>query len=231
MIRCLIVDDEPLALDILEDFINKTPSLQLIGKYENPIEAIQFLQTNDIDLLFLDIKMPDISGIQLLKSLNKKPVVILTTAFKEYAIDGYELDVLDYLLKPIEFERFLRAVNKASEYFNSLENRNSKDRDFLFVKADYKLVKIKFNDILFIEAVKDYVKIKTEKSYVLTLMSMAGIEEKLPPDNFIRVHRSYIVSLNNVNTISRHRIIIGDKYIPISTPYRDKFYDLIKGFS
>lgn len=231
MIRCLVVDDEPLALEILEDFIKKTPSLELVGKYENPIEAIQFLQENSIDLLFLDIKMPDISGIQLLKSLNKKPVVILTTAFKEYAIDGFELDVLDYLLKPIEFERFLRSVNKASEYFNSLENRNSKDREFLFVKADYKLVKIKFEDILYIEAVKDYVKIKTNKSYVLTLMSMTGIEEKLPSDNFIRVHRSYIVSLNNVNTISRHRIIIGEKYIPISTPYRERFYEIIKGFS
>ena len=231
MIRCLIVDDEPLALDILEDFIKKTPSLELVGKYENPIEAIQYLQINTVDLLFLDIKMPDISGIQLLKSLNKKPVVILTTAFKEYAIDGYELDVLDYLLKPIEFERFLRAVNKASEYFNSLENKNSTDKGFLFVKADYKLVKIKFEDILYIEAVKDYVKIKTNKSYILTLMSMTGIEEKLPQDTFIRVHRSYIVSLNNINTISRHRIVIGEKYIPISTPYREKFYEIIKGFS
>ena len=175
--------------------------------------------------------MPDVTGIQLLKSLKYKPAVIFTTAYKEYALEGFELDVLDYLLKPVEFDRFLKSTNKACEYIHQKETKKPYQEDFIFVKSEYKLLKIKFDEILYIEAVKDYIKIKTKNSYVLTLMSMAAIEKKLPAHDFIRVHRSYIVSLKGINTISRHRIIIGEKYIPISTPYQAKFYELIKNYS
>lgn len=231
-INCLIVDDEPPALDILEDFIHKIPFLHLINKCENSMDALDILKNQNIDLLFLDIQMPDISGIQLLKSLPQKPPVILTTAYKEYAIEGFDLDVVDYLLKPIGFERFLKAVNKAGEFLQSKDiAANSTEKEFLFVKADYKLVKIRFEDIIYIESVKDYIKIKTGDKVILTLMRISAIEEKLPSSRFIRVHRSFIVSLNNINTIARHRIVIGDKYIPITSPYREKFYEMIRKFT
>ncbi len=230
-INCIIVDDEPLALDILQDYISKVTILKLAGRCETAVEALQIMQDQDIQLLFLDINMPDISGIQFLRSLKNKPAVILTTAFREYAIEGFDLEVLDYLLKPIEFDRFLKAVNKANDYIRQRNTSNPSDHDFLFVRADYKLVKIKFDDILYVEAVKDYIKIRTGKTQVLTLMSMSSIEEKLPEENFIRVHRSYIISLSGITSISRHRILIDDKYIPVSTPYREKFYEVIRHFS
>jgi len=229
-INCLIVDDEPAALEVLEHFIARVFFLQLIKKCQHAIEAMQILEENKIDLLFLDINMPDIDGLQLLKSIKSKPVVIFTTGYKEYALNGYEFDIVDFLLKPFDFERFLRAVNKANNLISKLTLLPvslHKPQQFIFVKADYKLVKINVDDILFVEGLKDYIKIFTKQKLILTLMSITAIEEKLPPDEFFRLHRSYIISLSKIDSVSRHRVIIGEKFIPISVPYREKFYLII----
>ncbi len=229
-INCLIVDDEPAALEVLEHFIGKVFFLNLIKKCQHAIEAMQILEENKIDLLFLDINMPDIDGLQLLKSIKSKPLVIFTTGYKEYALNGYEFDIVDFLLKPFDFERFLRAVNKANNLISKSTLSpvtHQKPKQFIFVKADYKLVKINVDDILFVEGLKDYIKIYTKQKLILTLMSMTAIEEKLPADEFFRLHRSYIISFSKIDSVSRHRVIIGEKFIPISVPYREKFYLII----
>lgn len=229
-INCLIVDDEPAALEVLEHFIGKVFFLNLTKKCQHAIEAMQILEENKIDLLFLDINMPDIDGLQLLKSIKSKPLVIFTTGYKEYALNGYEFDIVDFLLKPFDFERFLRAVNKANNLISKSTLSpvtHQKPKQFIFVKADYKLVKINVDDILFVEGLKDYIKIYTKQKLILTLMSMTAIEEKLPADEFLRLHRSYIISLSKIDSVSRHRVIIGEKFIPISVPYREKFYLII----
>jgi two-component system, LytTR family, response regulator len=227
-INCLIVDDEPASLEVLEHFIGKVFFLHLIRKCQHAIEAMQILEENKIDLLFLDINMPDVDGLQLLKSIKSRPLVIFTTGYKEYALNGYEYDIVDFLLKPFDFERFLRAVNKANNLISKSVRlpvvAHQKPQQFIFVKADYKLVKINVDDILFVEGLKDYIKIFTKQKLILTLMSMTAIEEKLPADEFFRLHRSYIISLSKIDSVSRHRVIIGEKFIPISVPYRDKFY-------
>lgn len=229
-INCLVVDDEPAALEVLEHFIGRVYFLNLVKKCQNAIEAMQILEETQIDLLFLDIHMPDVNGIQFLKSIITRPAVIFTTGFKEYALDGYELDAVDFLLKPFDFERFLRAVNKASSLISKAAKQpvaRQKPQQYIFIKADYKLLKISIDDILFIEGLKDYIKIYTKQKLFLTLMSMTSIEEKLPSDEFCRIHRSYIISLGKIDSVSRHRVIIGEKFIPISLPYRDKFYGII----
>ena len=229
-INCLVVDDEPAALEVLEHFIGRVYFLNLVKKCQNAIEAMQILEENQIDLLFLDINMPDVNGIQFLKSIITRPAVIITTAFKEYALEGYELDVADFLLKPFDFERFLKAVNQASSQISKTAKQpvaRQKPQQYIFIKADYKLLKISIDDILFIEGLKDYIKIYTKQRLFLTLMSMTSIEEKLTSDEFCRIHRSYIISLSKIDSVSRHRVIIGEKFIPISLPYRDKFYGII----
>jgi DNA-binding LytR/AlgR family response regulator len=235
IIRCLAIDDEMLALDLLEDNIKKVPFLELVQTCKSAMEAMEVLRNRPVDLLFLDIQMPDISGIQLVKSLQHKPLVIFTTAFSKYATEGFDLDVIDYLLKPYPFERFLKAVNKAYEYLE-LRNRNTNQRHamdvgdspaFLFVKADYKLHRINLSDILYVEGLKDYVKIYTGEKPLITQMSMKAIEEKLPPDDFIRVHRSYIVAFNKIDSIQKHMLNIGNKEIPVSEHYRDQLFKII----
>jgi two-component system, LytTR family, response regulator len=229
-INCLIVDDEPAAVEVLEHFIGKVFFLQLIKNCEHAIEAMQILEENQIDLLFLDINMPGIDGLQLLKSIKSQPLIIFTTGYKEYALQGYEFDIVDFLLKPFNFERFLKAVNKANNLISKsarLPEVHQKPQQFIFVKADYKLVKINVDDILFVEGLKDYIKIFTKQKLILTLMSMTAIEEKLPADGFFRLHRSYIISLSKIDSVSRHRVIIGEKFIPISLPYREKVYLII----
>ncbi len=229
-INCLVVDDEPAALEVLEHFISRVYFLNLVKKCQNAIEAMQILEENKIDLLFLDINMPDVNGIQFLKSIMTRPAIIFTTGYKEYALEGYELDVIDFLLKPFDFERFLKAVNKASSLISKTAKQpvaHHKPQQYIFIKADYKLLKISVDDILFIEGLKDYIKIYTKQRLFLTLMSMTLIEEKLPSDEFCRIHRSYIISLSKIDSVSRHRVIIGEKFIPISLPYRDKFYGII----
>lgn len=233
MIRCLAVDDESLALDLLEDNIRKVPFLELAGKCKSASEAIEILRNEKIDLLFLDIRMPDISGIQLLKSLSQKPLVIFTTAYEKYALQGYELDVLDYLLKPFPFERFLKAVNKARDYLSYREKENqpgepTAETGFLFVRADYKLVRIGLREISYIEGLKDYIKIYSGDRPVITQMGMNEIMGKLPSGTFIRVHRSFIVNLMKIEYIQRNLIIIGKKEIPVSDHYKENFYKIIK---
>ncbi|MCX6244372.1 MAG: LytTR family DNA-binding domain-containing protein [Bacteroidetes bacterium] len=235
MIRCIAIDDEKLALDLIEDDIRKVPFLELVKTCRSGFEALDVLQNEKIDLLFLDIQMPDISGIQFLKSLNNKPLVIFTTAYEKYALEGFELDVIDYLLKPYSFERFLKAVNKAQEYLINTGNiqlpetagATSPEGNFFFVKSDYKLVKIEISEILYIESLKDYVKIYTGGKPILTLSSMKAIEERLPSSDFIRVHRGFIVNIRKIRYIQRNSIMVENKEIPIGENYKEAFLNAI----
>lgn len=229
-LNCLIVDDEPVALDILENYIGRVYFLNLVRKCQHAIEAMQILEENPIDLIFLDIQMPGVNGLQFLKSIITRPVVIFTTGYREYALDGYDFDVADFLLKPFDFERFLKAVNKASNIVSKTSRQPvivPQQQSYIFIKSDYKLLKISVDDILYIEGLKDYIKIYTRQKLFLTLMSMTSIEEKLPAGEFCRIHRSYIISLDKIDSVSRHRVVIGEKFIPISIPYREKFYAII----
>lgn len=228
MINCIALDDEPLALDLIEDNIKKVPYLNLVKKCSSSLEVFEVMSKEHIDLIFLDIEMPNISGIGFLKTMVYKPMVIFITAYEKYAIEGFELDVLDYLLKPVSFERFLKASNKALEYFTFLHNADiNKKPGFIFVKSDYKIIKVNFNDILYIEGLKDYIKIYTTGRLILTLSGMKTIEEKLPRSEFIRVHKSYIVSISKIDSIIKSHIHIGAREIPVSDTYRDEFFKLI----
>ncbi|MCK9422182.1 MAG: LytTR family DNA-binding domain-containing protein [Bacteroidales bacterium] len=235
MIRCLAIDDEILALDLLEDNIKKVSFLELVKSCRSALEALEIMRLQPIDLIFLDIQMPDITGIQLLKSLPHRPLIIFTTAFSKYAKEGFDLDVIDYLLKPYSFERFMKAVNKAREYLDLHEMAQAQGNvkeglprpHFFFVRADYKLVKINFNEILYIEGLKDYVKIYIGDRPVITQMSMKTLEEKLPANDFIRVHRSFIIAFNKIDFIQKNLLTIGKKEIPVSEHYRDQLIKMI----
>lgn len=242
MIRCLVVDDEPLALNILEDYITKMPFLQLVKATTNPIEALTLVQSSEADLVFLDVQMPELTGIQFLKIANGKAKVILTTAYPQYALEGYELDVVDYLLKPIAFDRFYKAVQKAQGILNPSATTTAPPvpatvampqqdflSDFIFVKTEHKIQKVYLHDILFIEGLKDYISIFTTSERIITLQNMKKMEDALPEKHFIRVHRSYIVSLDKIDSIERSRIFIGDKIIPVGDTYRDDFFKIIDG--
>src|ERR1700688_3362908 len=238
MIRCLIVDDEPLALHILEDYMSKIPFLQLIKATTNPIEALTLVQTGNVDLVFLDVQMPVLTGIQFLRISNGKAKVILTTAYSQYALEGYELDVIDYLLKPIAFDRFFKAVQKAQAIIQpsakteiKMEAAPQSDflSDFIFVKTEHKIQKVYLNDILFIEGLKDYISIFTPAERIITLQNMKKMEDALPEKHFIRVHKSYIVSINKIDSIERSRICIRDKIIPVGDTYREEFFKIIDG--
>ena len=225
-IRCIIVDDEFLARTLLEDYVGKVPQLELIAKCQGAPQAMEVLQNEDIDLMFLDVQMPDLTGVDFLKSLRKKPVVIFTTAYSDYAIDGYSLGVIEYLLKPISFERFFQAVNKAIEQINLLRKSSSdKPDDFIMLKSDHKIHKIKFDDVLYIEGLKEYVifHLKNEKR-IVTLRSIKSLEDDLP-GNFMRIHRSYIINKNEINTLYRNMVEIGDQKIDIGKTYREKVMD------
>jgi two-component system LytT family response regulator len=232
MIRCLAIDDEPLALDVIEKHINKIPDLVLVQKCTSPLQALEIINKEEIDLIFLDIEMSEITGIQLLKSMHKKPLVILTTAYENYALEGYELDVLDYLLKPISFERFLKAVNKAQEAFLQKKSVQPKENTsyeggFIFVKSEYQMIKINLRDILYVEGLKDYVKIYCGPKPILSLQNLKGIESKLPSAYFFRVHKSFIVSIPKIDSVHKGRIKIGENEIPIGENYRDAFLKVI----
>lgn len=237
-IRSIVVDDEPLAIGKLVDYINRVPYLQLLGTFDNAIDAMEFIRGNKVDLMFLDIQMDKLTGIQLLEILRDKPKIVITSAYDNYAVKGYELDVSDYLLKPISFERFLKAVTKinlemeppptATITVQEQPHPLPQD-DFIFVKADYHMHKIRLSEVLFIEGMKDYLRIHTEHERIMTLMSFLKIEKVLPPSGFIRVHKSFIVPLNKIEKIERNAIIIGDKRIPIGNKYRKMFLELIAG--
>ena len=238
-IHCIAVDDEPLALNIIKEYSAKLSFLNLVKTFDNAIEVIDFLKTARIELMFLDIKMEELTGIQLLKLLSDRPKVILTTAYDSYAIKSYELDVTDYLLKPFSFERFTKAVNKACDQIILEKGLQPVDKevhndistpqeDYFFVKTEFRLQKVNFSDILYIEGQGDYQSIVTNKGKIMTLQNFAKLQGSLPANAFIRVHKSFIVSLRQIEKIERNRIRIGEKSIPISETYKDKFFQVIE---
>ena len=251
-LSCIIVEDEPLARQLLEQYVRKVPHLELLKAFSNPLEALDFLRNNEVDILFSDIQMPEITGITLLKILQKKPLIILTTAYSEYAIEGYELDVIAYLLKPITFEKFLKAVEKATQLksekqplieekkaipviaSDSLTTKGVAQaipndiQPFIFVKDGTKLVKIRLPDILYIEGLKDYVSIYTREKKIVTLQTLKSLEMQLPDNQFIRIHNSYIVSLEGIDAIDKERVQIGKSFLPISDTYRKAFKEFIE---
>lgn len=233
MMRCIAVDDEPLALDLLEDNISKVPFLTLTGRCKNAFEAHEAIIKGNIDLIFLDIQMPGISGVQFLQSVTSPPLVIFITAYEQFALEGFNLDVVDYLLKPVSFDRFLKAANKAHELFtlkaSGVNITSSPASEYLFVNAEYNLIKINIRDIVYVEGLKDYIKIfiaNTQRP-VITRMSLKLIEEKLPSDKFVRVHKSYIVSVEKIVSIRKGKISINSVQVPISEHYKENLHRFI----
>ncbi len=225
-ITCIIVDDEPTAREILQHFVSKLPDLELVGSCKNAIEAIDMLQSHPVDLVFLDIRMPDISGISLAETIKNKAKIIFTTAFREYAVDGFDLQAVDYLLKPISLERFVQAVQKyRQESEIKLPVSTEDNEDFFFVRSERKMVKIPLNDIQFIESLSDYVKIHLDNDLVITREPISTIESKLNPQKFIRIHRSFIVSANRISSYTKEGVELGEKYLPISRTYRKSVLD------
>jgi len=233
-IKCIIVDDEPMARDVIRRYVQKISTLKLVGEFGNAIEATIFLQEQSVDMIFLDIKMPQLSGTEFVRSLRNVPRIIFTTAHKEYAHEGFELDVIDYLLKPIRFDRFLRAVNKAFpqklqevEVITSVVSEENKPAtSFIYLRVDRKMIKVLLDNILYIESDKDYVKVFTEKGFIITRQTIASVEAMLSESQFIRVHRSYIVSLNKLKSYTAETVEIGSKEIPIGKLYRNNFLKL-----
>lgn len=230
-INCIAIDDEPLALSKLEGFISKVPGLKLIRTFDNAIESIGWLKENMADLIFLDIQMEQLTGIQFLETTGPESRVILTTAYDQYAIKGFELNVTDYLLKPYSFERFIKSVNKVMEYYSQkpgvLTGKPEKD-SFIFIKTEYRLERIDIDDILYIEGMKDYLRIICTEKKIMTLQSFAKIEESLPSKKFCRVHKSFIVAIDKIKSVERGVILIGDKRIPVSNTYKENFFSKIK---
>jgi len=220
-LKCIIIDDEPSGRKVIEEYISESTFLELIGKAENPIKAIGLIEKNQVDLIFLDIQMPKINGIDFLKTLRNPPMVILTTAFSEYALQGFELDVIDYLLKPISLERFLKATTKAKDFFE-LRNKNSTKSDYFFVKCSNKFEKIFYNELLYAEAANNYVILQTIEKRLLTYLTFKGIEDTLlPTEQFIKVHKSFIVSLSKIENLDGEEIKIDRHLIPISRSMKD----------
>jgi DNA-binding LytR/AlgR family response regulator len=235
-INCIAVDDEPPALAQMEDYISRVPFLNMMASFDNAFDTLEFLKTNDVDLLFLDIEMEGLTGLQLLSVLKNKPRVVLTTAYDQYALKAFDLDVSDYLLKPISFERFLKAVDKI---FDSLKDRNNEQsktitieqptHNYIFVKTEYRMERVDFKDILYIEGLKEYLIIHTiNNKKILTLLSFKKMEEMLPPSNFPRVHKSYMVALDKIDSIERNRIKISGKFIPVGDSYSKAFYAMLE---
>ncbi len=226
--KCIIVDDEPLAREVLEAFAAKVPFLEVMASCKNAYEALDAMQKETIDLIFLDIQMPDLSGIQLYESLPYKPLLVFTTAYSNYAVEGFDMDAVDYLVKPFSFERFLKAANKAFSVSNQNKDSHKKEdeslRDFMFVKDGTKIVKVAYDDILYLEGMKDYVKIVMKDKFVLTLISMQKMAEKLPHDLFVRIHRSFIVSVPKIDSIEKNRVVIAGNWLAVGSSYKEQLY-------
>jgi len=239
IIKCAIVDDEPLAVELLASYVKKIPFLELCGKYSNATDALHGIGEEPVDLLFLDIQMPELNGLELSKMVPENTRIVFTTAFNQYAVDGFRVNALDYLLKPISYADFLEASNKALQWFQLVQQNEQQaqaatpapeeEQRSIFVKSEYKLLQIDLDDIRYIEGLKDYVKIYTEQSPhpILSLMNMKAIEQMLPASRFIRVHRSFIVQKSKIREIERNRIVFGDVYIPIGDSYKQAFQDFI----
>ena len=233
-IKCAIVDDEPLAVELLASYVSKIPFLTLVGKYSNATDALHGCTEQQVDLLFLDIQMPELNGLELSRMVPETTRIVFTTAFEQYALDGYRINALDYLLKPISYANFLEACNKALQWFTMVRENEAKSEEAaapksIFVKSEYKVLQIALDDIRYIEGLKDYVKIYTEQSPrpILSLMSMKGLEEMLPATRFMRVHRSFIVNMEKVREIDRGRIVFGDVFIPVGDSYKQAFLNYI----
>jgi DNA-binding LytR/AlgR family response regulator len=225
ILHCAIVDDEPLALGLLQSYVGKTPFLELTGKYSSAIQAMKELPDKEIDLLFLDIQMPELNGLEFSKMLPLRTRIVFTTAFEQYALDGYKVNALDYLLKPISYVDFLKAANKALQWFELFQKPKNEEIQSIFVKSEYKLIQIELDKIMYIEGLRDYVKIYMEDlpRPILSLMNMKAIEELLPPSRFMRVHRSFIVQKSKIRIVDRGRIVFGKNYIPVSDSYKIVF--------
>ncbi|HZK03051.1 MAG TPA: LytTR family DNA-binding domain-containing protein [Bacteroidaceae bacterium] len=235
MIRCIAIDDEPLALNNLENYIKKTPALEFIDSFINPTEALGLLLKEKVDLMFIDINMPDINGLDFVKSLSDTPMVVFTTAHSEYAVEGFRVDAVDYLLKPFGYKEFLRSVGKALKLnqFSNSKKQKSLDRndEYIYIKAEYKVIKIRLKDIIYIESMSEYVKIYVHdlSKPLITLLSLKNIEDSLPKDRFMRVHRSYIVNLLKIKEVQRMRIVFPNSvFIPIGESYKDLFFSYIE---
>jgi DNA-binding LytR/AlgR family response regulator len=227
--RCIIVDDEPIARKILREFIEQVPFLSLAGEFENAIKTQAFLQNDTADIMFLDIEMPKLTGVQYLKTVTVKPLVILTTAFPEYAVEGYELDIIDYLLKPIAFSRFLKAVQKAKEYTELRDATTpAPASSYLFVRSEKRIEKIELNDIIYIESLGNYVNIYTENKKIVAYLTLKGLENQLPPAEFIKIHQSFLVGFSKISAIEGNHIIIKNKSLPISRNYRDAVMRMVE---
>jgi two-component system LytT family response regulator len=232
-IKCIAIDDEPLALKQISAYIQKTPFLELTAECYSAFDAMEVLKNNEIQLMYIDINMPDLSGMEFVKSLTHKPYVVFTTAYSEYAVEGFQVDAIDYLLKPISYSSFLKAANKVKNQIELITNSQPESiratKEHLFVKSDYKLIRIEFSNIKYIESMHEYIKIYLiNDSPVITMLSMKSIEEHLPSEQFMRVHRSYIVNLSKISVIERNRIVFDNKiYIPISEQYKSKFQSYI----
>ncbi|MDB4584429.1 LytTR family DNA-binding domain-containing protein [Draconibacterium sp.] len=236
-ITSIAIDDEPLALGLMVSHIRKTPFLELVGEFDNPIDAMDFIQDNKVQLIFLDIQMPDLTGVEFAGTLAENCKVIFTTAYDKYAVEGFRLHALDYLLKPISYKVFLESAMRAKKHFELVDSTSdshdtilSADEDYLFVKADYQLRRIEYTDILYFEGLKDYIKLhlETENKPVVFYATMKSVEAKLPNERFMRVHRSYIVNLEKVKTIERYRIIFGKERVPISEQHKEAFDEFVK---
>ena len=234
---CVIIDDEPLAVDLIKEFVSKVETLELVNTFNNAIDAIAVINQSNIDLIFLDIEMPHFTGIDFINAIDKKPLIIFTTAYSEYAVEGFNLGAVDYLVKPIPFHRFLKSVTRAQQLFRSQSTSISTvtattpeiQQDFMFVRAEYENVKLNFEDILYIEGLKDYVKIyTTDNKYTLTLISLIKLENLLSSKGFARIHRSYIINIKHVKSIQKNKVVINDKRLPISESYKTSFFDRIK---
>ncbi|MCW3080245.1 LytTR family DNA-binding domain-containing protein [Segetibacter sp.] len=225
--RCIAIDDEPLALQLITEYASRIPFLSLEKTFTNPDEGREWLQQHEADLLFLDIQMPDINGLQFYKTLVKKPMVVFTTAYSEYAVDGFNVDAVDYLLKPFEYDRFLKAVFKAREY---LEFLNSQELQMasIFVKVDYQLMKINLKEIELIEGLDDYIRIHLKPKPILTLMTLKSLQEKLPTPEFVRIHRSYIVPSNKIESFGKSKVKVAGKEIPVGSSYSEVYQQLLK---
>jgi len=233
MIRTIAIDDEPLALQLVKGYISRTPFLELSAVFDNPLDAMEFLQENEVELIFLDIQMPDLTGTEFTRILGGSHKIIFTTAYEKYALEGFRLEAVDYLLKPFNYEEFLKAAMKAERLIR-LERADkgqeiTANSEFLFIKSEYKIRRINFNDIRYIEGLKDYVKVYlvSETQPLLSLSSLKSLEEKLPKTKFMRIHRSFIVNLEKIETIERSRIVFGKVYIPVSDQYKEQFQEYL----
>ncbi len=239
----IIVDDEPLALDVLETYISRMPDLHLVARCNDAFEANEALKNHKVDLMFLDIQMPQLTGIEFLKSLTRPPMVVFTTAYSEYAVEGFELSAIDYLMKPISMDRFMKSVNKAREQFDQKNGETEKNTpethasegelvDYIFVKADKKLMRVRFSEIMYVEGLKDYVIIKLETQRIICLQTMKSLEDKLPMQKFVRIHRSFIVAIDKIQAIVGNSVEVTEKgiakHLPIGKNYRDELLEMIE---